>query len=130
MKPAEIYIGKILKAAVVLSAAVALIGGSVLCCCIAKVASAATVKKGCCHKAQKTAPTKACDHCKVKSADSDTLIKSLDLVPAFVKSFHVEFIAAALMHLPQGHLSSLAYTGPPRANMSLPIYLQFSNLRL
>jgi hypothetical protein len=25
---------------------------------------------------------------------------------------------------------SLAYQGPPRANASLPIYLQFSNLRL
>jgi len=137
IKPVMTYIGKALKATVVLTAAFALIGGSLIFCCLTMTAEAsmqAAQSSDHCHPA-KTSPSKVdhsktCDCCKIRSSDSDTLVKLLEIVPSFAKSFHAFVTADVLAYWPEVRLSHLTYTGPPRANSSLPIYLQFSCLRL
>jgi hypothetical protein len=123
------YIGKTLKAGVVLAAAVAFTGGSLLCCCLTKAAHTSAVQKTCCHKDQtaKADPSKTCEHCKIRSVLEQA--KTFDFWPSLAKSFHVWTIDA-LVHVPQAHILHLAYTGPPRAPSPLPIYLQVSCLRL
>ena len=129
------YIEKTFKTTVVFAGAFALIGSSLMFCCLTMTAHASTQssKVPSCHQVKKDIPqadhSKKCDCCKIKPSDSEALVKALDLIPSFVKSFHA-VITRALAYAPQARLSHLAYTGPPRANMSLPIYLQLSTLRL
>jgi hypothetical protein len=137
IKSIRTYIGKTLKATVVLTAAFALVGGGLMFCCMSKTAQASTAvpkMSGHCHQGRsaqhQTDHSKTCDCCKVKPGDSDTLVKLFDIVPSLVKNFHAFVAVDALAYLPQVRLSHLAYTGPPRANASLPIYLQNSCLRL
>jgi hypothetical protein len=124
------YIGRALKAGVVLTAAVAFLGGSFLCCCLSKTAHASTSQKTCCHKtkAQKSEPSKTCDHCKIRSVSD--LTKTFDLMPSLAKSLQTFGSADVPAYFFAEHLTRLAYTGPPRAHPSLPIYLQVSCLRL
>jgi hypothetical protein len=134
IKSMTTYIGKAFKAAVIFTGAVALVSGSLMFCCMTKTAQAAAPKVvDHCHPAKsgqhKADHSKTCDCCKIKPGDSDTLVKQLNIAPAFAKSFQV-FLADALVYHPQARLAHLAYTGPPRANTSLPIYLQHSCLRL
>ena len=138
IKQIHTYIGKALKATVVFMAAFALVAGSLLCCCLAKTAQASTYipkVSNHCHQAKaaqhKADDSKTCDCCKVTRDDSDQIAKPLGIVPSFVKSFSISFVADVLAYLPHVRSSyHLAYAGPPRANTSVPIYLQLSNLRL
>jgi hypothetical protein len=130
MKKLTAYIGKTLKAGVVLAAAVAFVSGSLLCCCLTKTAHASAQPKACCHKHQtaKADPSKTCEHCKIRA--SLDLAKAFDLLPSLAKHLHHAWIADALVYRLPIRIPHLAYTGPPRAPSSLPVYLQFSCLRL
>jgi hypothetical protein len=127
------YIGNSFKAMLVTAAAVAVLSAGILCCCLTKHAQAAQqVRKSCGHcpktDTSKTAKPKTCECCKVTPADLDHQLVKFDLVPSFVH--HVHAVIIDVVYRPHSTFVRLAYTGPPRANMSLPIYLQQSALRL
>ncbi|GEM_PF-5731576 len=138
IRSASLYIGKVLKAAVVSMAAAAFLISAFLCCCLTKSAHAQTpvpkASSHCqAHKADqaKKQESKTCDCCKIVKNDPGQAGKVFELVQSLGKSFKIAFVAdywaGNLTCVVSTHL---AYQGPPRANESLPIYLQVSSLRL
>lgn len=136
IKSAGIYIGKALKAAVVSMAAVAFLTSGLLVCCMMMPSHAKAASKApSCHAHKsgqaKKQESKTCDCCKVSKNQSEQAGKFFEFVGNFGKDFKIALVAdfwAVVSH--QVVSTHLAYQGPPRANESLPIYLQVSSLRL
>ena len=137
IKSAGIYIGKAIKASVVSLAMVAFLASGILFCCQIQLTHAkarvAQAMPSChAHKAdQATKDSKTCDCCKISKNQSEQAVRAFELVQNFGNDFKIGLIADFLTGITSQVVSyHLAYQGPPRANESLPIYLQVSSLRL
>lgn len=132
-------IGKVIKVAVASSATTAFLFSALMLCCQVGVVQAQQLKSkvaSCCHTSKanhlKEPNTKSSSCCKISKDSPDQAIKTFEITKPSGKSFLKIFLdAERIAHsIYQRASFSLAYQGPPRANMSLPVYLQLSNLRL
>jgi hypothetical protein len=132
-------IGKMIKTVVVSSATTAFLCSGLMLCCQVGVVHAQQLKSkvaSCCHAAKtnqfKGQDTKSCSCCKISKDSPDQATKTFEITKPSGKFFYKIFLSVErFVHIPHDRASfSLAYQGPPRANASIPIYLQFSNLRL
>jgi|CXWL01.1.fsa_nt_gi hypothetical protein len=132
-------IGKTIKVVLVSSATTAFLCSGLLLCCQVSVSHAQQLKSkivSCCHASKanhfKGQDTKSCGCCKISKDNPDQATKTFEITKPSGKSFYKIFLTVErLVHVSHYRaLFSLAYQGPPRANASVPIYLQFSNLRL
>ena len=133
------YIGKIIRSAVVLTTTTVFLLSGLMLCCQVNVAHAEQLKAktaSCCHVSKtnhfKEHDSKSCRCCKISKDSPDKANESFEITQTSNKSFHNIFLSVDRLVNVMHHRASLAlaYQGPPRANRSLPIYLQLSNLRL
>ncbi len=132
-------IGKTIKVVLVSSATTAFLCFGLMLCCQVGVVHAQQLKSkaaSCCHAAKanhlKGQEAKSCGCCKISKDKPDQATKIFEITKPSGKSFYKIFVTVErLVHISNYRaLFSLAYQGPPRANASIPLYLQFSNLRL
>jgi hypothetical protein len=139
MQMAVKKIVKMLKVVLISSAAtVFLLSGLMLCCQVGLVYAQQhqSTAASCCH-ASKTGHlmgpvSKSCSCCNITKDSPDQANKVFEITKPSGKSFYKIFLTVErFVHMSHHCASfSIAYQGPPRANASIPIYLQNSNLRL
>lgn len=136
MAQPALNIGKTIKAVVVSSATAAFLLSGLMLCCQVRLAHQLKEKASSCCAASKTAQIKikdtlSCICCQLTKNTPDQIQGSIKIAQ-IGKSVHKIFLIvqsiADIQRLGQSY--ALAYQGPPRANVSTPIYLQISNLRL